>query len=463
MDLVEVRPSPTMSVPHFVQQTQQTLQLPVKEKDYPCEQTVIKAEASENATCNTQQPGATGEHQPPSHSTCSMTLRTNFVSQLEVCHSVFAVSAGTDIVPIESWLRNGGEADQHKSQLDTRSLIPHTQPHLISENSLTCTLTSMNVYSSGFCSSVTNDCSRKPKAALPALVEPLTSPVRPDYIARTTDPINLRDDEFYTFINLSDYSLSYSDLRVLSLVLRLSPNSPLVDRLSLKESLRRFDHNLRLKEYLTDSDSLVDSDTIKFSKKTTWTPPPNREKALDMFISVVESELVNAHEQKNIPNITADERQALRNLKRNTEVVIREADKWSAVVVMSRERYIVEANRQLSDTDVYQQISSAVFFDAIEEVKDILSRHQKSDVITEDMAIYAVPIDSKPARFYVIPKVLKSGCPGKPIVYAVGSSTEDSSELVDHFIQPFVPNIPSFIRDTRDFLDRLQCPLPSAC
>ena len=113
--------------------------------------------------------------------------------------------------------------------------------------------------------------------------------------------------------------------------------------------------------------------------------------------------------KKNIPNLTVDERLALRNPKRNTEVVIREADKGSAVVVMSHERYIAEASRQLSDTDVYQQVSSAVVFDVIEEVKDILSRLQKSGVITEDMAYYAVPVDSKPARFYILQKVHRTG------------------------------------------------------
>ena len=223
-----------------------------------------------------------------------------------------------------------------------------------------------------------------------------------------------------------------------------------------------------MREYFADSDSPVDSDAIKFRKKTTLKPPPNRDKAMDMFISVVESELMNAPEHKNIPNITADERQALHNHKRNTEVEIREADKGSAVVVMSRERYIAEANRQLSDTDVYQQVSSTVVFDVIEEVKEILSRLQKIGVITEDMATYAVPVDSKPARYYILPKVHKSGCPGRPIVSvvsivsAVGSPTEGLSELVDHFIQPFVPNIPSYIRDTQDFLDRLHalCSLP---
>ena len=113
IDLVEVRPSLTMSVRHVVQQTHQTLQFPVKEKDYPCEQTVIKAEGIENATYYSHQPGATAEHHLPSRSTSSMTLITKIVSQLEVCHSEFAVIAGTDIVAMESLRRTGGEADQH--------------------------------------------------------------------------------------------------------------------------------------------------------------------------------------------------------------------------------------------------------------------------------------------------------------------------------------------------------------
>ena len=87
-------------------------------------------------------------------------------------------------------------------------------------------------------------------------------------------------------------------MRVLSLGLKFTPNPPHVDCLNLKESLRRFGRNLRLIEYFPDSDSPVDSDTIKFRKETNWTPPPNRDKALDMFISVVESELMNAPEQK---------------------------------------------------------------------------------------------------------------------------------------------------------------------
>ena len=97
---------------------------------------------------------------------------------------------------------------------------------------------------------------------------------------------------------------------------------------------------------------------------------------------------MNVPKQKNVPSLTADERQALRNHKRNTEVEIRNAEKGSAVV-KPRERYITHGCRQLSDTDVYQQVPKSVFFDEIEEVKDF----QRSGVITEDMATYAVPVD----------------------------------------------------------------------
>ena len=85
------------------------------------------------------------------------------------------------------------------------------------------------------------------------------------------------------------------------------------------------------------------------------------------------------------------------------------ADKGSAVIIMLHERSIAEAYRQLSDMNVYQQVSSNVFFDMIEVVKDMLSHLQRGGVITEDMATYAVPVDSKPARFCILPKVHTSG------------------------------------------------------
>ena len=79
-------------------------------------------------------------------------------------------------------------------------------------------------------------------------------------------------------------------------------------------------------------------------------------------------------------------------------------------MVMSRERYIAEANHQLCDSDVYQQVSNNMFFDVVEEVKDIFSRLQRSGLITENIETNAAPVDSKSDRNNLFSMVQRKGC-----------------------------------------------------
>ena len=55
-------------------------------------------------------------------------------------------------------------------------------------------------------------------------------------------------------------------------------------------------------------------------------------------------------------NLTKGERDALYNLKNDKTIVIKGADKGSAVVVWDREDYIREAENQLGDTNIYQEV-----------------------------------------------------------------------------------------------------------
>ena len=50
--------------------------------------------------------------------------------------------------------------------------------------------------------------------------------------------------------------------------------------------------------------------------------------------------------------------QAVRSLANEKSIVIKKADKGSCVVVCDRNDYLVEHERQLSDTDVYRDISN---------------------------------------------------------------------------------------------------------
>lgn len=88
---------------------------------------------------------------------------------------------------------------------------------------------------------------------------------------------------------------------------------------------------MRLTDFLHDSERNDNSDCdlqlIKFRAKSLWTPPANRDKYLDSFISVVPSEIMSAPEDKAFGNLSSEERCALRDLKSNFNVEIRQADK----------------------------------------------------------------------------------------------------------------------------------------
>ena len=65
----------------------------------------------------------------------------------------------------------------------------------------------------------------------------------------------------------------------------------------------------------------------------------------------------------------------------------------------------------------------------------------------------------KPAHtplFYGLPKVHKPNIPLRPIVSACDSPTNQLSNYVTHFIQPLVEILPSYIRDSKHFLQLLE-------
>ena len=64
---------------------------------------------------------------------------------------------------------------------------------------------------------------------------------------------------------------------------------------------------------------------------------------------------------------------------------------------------------------------------------------------------------SRPVRFYILPKIQKNkdNPRGRPIVSATSHPTEHISQFVDAHLNPLVPELPSYIKDTTHFLRKL--------
>ena len=57
-------------------------------------------------------------------------------------------------------------------------------------------------------------------------------------------------------------------------------------------------------------------------------------------------------------NLTPAEKGAIQELKERNDIVIKQADKGSAVVVMDKVDYLEEANKQLTDERFYKNLDS---------------------------------------------------------------------------------------------------------
>ena len=113
-------------------------------------------------------------------------------------------------------------------------------------------------------------------------------------------------------------------------------------------------------------------------------------------------------------NATSKERQALYDFKKDKNMVVKGADKGSAVVVWKKEDYIKEAEKQLVDSDFS------------EEVPDDLG----GDLKKESIKYFEVK-DRKFVRFYLLPKLHKRlhNLPGRPVISNCNYYRENVSGL----------------------------------
>ena len=90
-------------------------------------------------------------------------------------------------------------------------------------------------------------------------------------------------------------------------------------------------------------------DRNKFKPKSTFNPR-NKDAAIEIYLSSLEEKLMNIEiPQNKYNNLTREVRSAPYNLKSEKNIVIKSADKGSAVVVWDRDDYIKEAEKQLGE------------------------------------------------------------------------------------------------------------------
>lgn len=230
-----------------------------------------------------------------------------------------------------------------------------------------------------------------------------------------------------------------------------------------QEALKRFGRQIKLRYFFHGSKH---TPTItKFIGKSKWTPPCRNTTIIEKLADLETLVLFHSNDNDTPSNISPEQVNALKSLRDNPEIIIKPADKGSATVIMSKDAYVSEVNRQLSNTTHYTPLLEPVYPEASKKITSILQQIKDSGYITHKQLEYLTPPDEPRHRqLYLLPKIHKSPDkwpqpeimpPGRPIVSDCGSESYRIAEYIDSFLAPLSVTHASYVKNTTDFLNKI--------
>ena len=161
-------------------------------------------------------------------------------------------------------------------------------------------------------------------------------------------------------------------------------------------------------------------------------------------------------------NLSSAERKTIRDLKNQTDWIIKPADKGSGTVLWERALYITEAQRQL-DSNNYSKLENSRLNQTCQNIENALNELIRQGLITMADKNAMTQSDPRKAEFYLLPKIhkIKTNPPGRPILSGNGHPTEWVSAWVDYHIQPLMLKLPTYLRDTTDLLNHIKSIKPT--
>ena len=185
---------------------------------------------------------------------------------------------------------------------------------------------------------------------------------------------------------------------------------------------------------------------------------------LEVFLSQVERELFEiANTSLGYSNFSKEEWQAMRELANDRCIVIKKADKGSCVVVWDCSDYKAEAEKQLSDQNVYRDVDfkDKILQDLADSSNKLFQNLKRKGSITEKELKYFT-IGFKKAtnlgKLYLLPKIHKrlESVPGRSVISNCGTSTEKVSEFLDGQLKPVMQSSWSYIKDPGVFIKKIK-------
>lgn len=215
---------------------------------------------------------------------------------------------------------------------------------------------------------------------------------------------------------------------------------------------------VRLRAHFGDGDG--DFDRRYHVPNPKWQPPyapPLIEAQLADLEGRLKAAFPESRDDRLVSNVPLLERQALRDLQRCDDIIVKPADKNLGLTLMGRDWYMQECYRQLGDTATYKEMPAFdvekirdATFRVLKRMRATLPYNESSWLFAETNKCGALP------KFYILPKLHKVPVKGRPIVASCGWLTTPLSQWCSHKLNAIVAQLPTVLKDTGDLIARLR-------
>ena len=186
--------------------------------------------------------------------------------------------------------------------------------------------------------------------------------------------------------------------------LKFTPTPTRGNAEKLTEDVKEFNRKLRLIEYF---DGTEDEDISLVRNKSSFTPNPERNAALDKYINTIEEFPKTKKNISNLKqNLSKSEYNAIKALNNDQSIVIKEADKGGTTVIMNNEHYQEMAETIINDNEYYEKLEGGPNINTVQKYNTFLKKHQTS--LTKKELDYFQHFEVKTSQFYGPPKIHKS-------------------------------------------------------
>ena len=155
-------------------------------------------------------------------------------------------------------------------------------------------------------------------------------------------------------------------------------------------------------------------------------------------------------------NLTNEEKKAMKELRKDENIVILPADKGKCIVVMDRTEYIRKMEEKLKDETTYKQIYEDPTYKIRDKLTTQLQTIKEENEITESEYKYLKPKNTQIPRMYGQPKIHKTGYPLREIVDGCGGVTKDMDKYISKIIKRYVGKGEYYVRNSAHFVGMIK-------